>query len=149
MWILIIKLKRLHRWSSTFGLLEALRFEVAWSCRWQRAHVRVPGYRKPFLFRRLSSDISVFETVFVDREFELYVLVAYMDAHPNCGILGVKLVGRDGMPQPSARYFPTPWNLFLSRTGLNRILTNVCVVDDMAWDRALVGCAIVPSEKTK
>ena len=26
--------------------------------------------------------------------------VAYMDAHPGCGILGVKLVGRDGALQP-------------------------------------------------
>ncbi|MGE5492684.1 MAG: glycosyltransferase family 2 protein, partial [Actinomycetota bacterium] len=37
--------------------------------------------------------------------------VAYMDAHPRCGILGVRLVGRDGELQPCARYFPTPWNL--------------------------------------
>lgn len=32
--------------------------------------------------------------------------VAYIDAHPHCGILGVTLVGRDEMLQPSARYFP-------------------------------------------
>lgn len=71
--------------------------------------------------------------------------VAYMDAHPRCGILGVKLVGRDGALQPSARYFPTPWNLFLSRTGLNRIFTNVHMVDDMAWDHASVRqCDWVP-----
>jgi len=64
--------------------------------------------------------------------------VAYMDAHPRCGILGVKLVDGDGVLQPSARYFPTPWNLFLARTGLNRILRNVGMVDDMAWDHASV-----------
>ena len=29
--------------------------------------------------------------------------VAYMDAHPDCGILGVRLVGRDGALQPSCR----------------------------------------------
>lgn len=62
--------------------------------------------------------------------------VAYMDAHSGCGILGVKLIGRDGELQPSARYFPTPWNLFLARTGLNRIFTQVRMVDDMAWDHA-------------
>src|SRR6187401_3253695 len=42
--------------------------------------------------------------------------VAYMDTHPRCGILGVKLLSRDGSLQPCARYFPTPWNLFLART---------------------------------
>lgn len=71
--------------------------------------------------------------------------VAFMDAHPRCGILGVKLVGRDGALQPSARYFPTPWNLFLSRTRLGWIFTNVRMVDDMAWDHASVRqCDWVP-----
>lgn len=71
--------------------------------------------------------------------------VAYMDAHPRCGILGVKLVGRDGQLQPSARYFPTPWNLFLQRTGLNRFFKGVRMVDDMAWDHASVRqCDWVP-----
>jgi N-acetylglucosaminyl-diphospho-decaprenol L-rhamnosyltransferase len=44
--------------------------------------------------------------------------VAYMDAHPKCGILGVRLTGSDGDLQPSRRSFPTPWNTFLRRTGL-------------------------------
>lgn len=69
----------------------------------------------------------------------------YMDTHPQCGILGVRLVGRDGALQPSARYFPTPWNLFLARTGLNRLFTGVRLVDDMAWDHASVRqCDWVP-----
>lgn len=71
--------------------------------------------------------------------------VAYMDAHPRCGILGAKLVGRDGMPQPSARYFPTPWNLFLARTGLSRVFKGTRLVDDPSWDRASVRqCDWVP-----
>ncbi len=64
--------------------------------------------------------------------------VAYMDAHPRCGILGVKLVDGDRVLQPSARYFPTPWNLFLWRTGLNRFFTGVRMVDDMDWDHVSV-----------
>jgi N-acetylglucosaminyl-diphospho-decaprenol L-rhamnosyltransferase len=60
--------------------------------------------------------------------------VAYMDGHSKCGILGVKLVGRNGEPQPSARHFPNPWNLFLWRTGLNRFFGNVQMVDDNRWD---------------
>lgn len=59
--------------------------------------------------------------------------VAYMDAHPKCGILGVRLVGRDGVLQPSCRYFPTVWNTFLLRTGLDKFFTSVRMVDDLAW----------------
>lgn len=59
--------------------------------------------------------------------------VAYMDAHPQCGVLGVRLEGRDGVLQPCCRYFPTPWNTFLLRTGLNRLFKSVQMVDNMAW----------------
>jgi len=62
--------------------------------------------------------------------------MAYMDAHPRCGVLGVKLVGRDGTLQPSCRYFPTPWNLFLTRSGFTRFFKRVRLVDDMDWDHA-------------
>lgn len=75
----------------------------------------------------------------------LYKTITYMDAHPRCGILGVRLVGRDGVLQPSARYFPTPWNLFLARTGLHRLFSGARMVDDMAWDHASVRqCDWVP-----
>jgi N-acetylglucosaminyl-diphospho-decaprenol L-rhamnosyltransferase len=71
--------------------------------------------------------------------------VAYMDAHPDCGILGVRLVGRDGELQPSCRYFPTPWNVFLARTGMARFFPKVRMVDDMSWDHASVReCDWVP-----
>jgi GT2 family glycosyltransferase len=48
--------------------------------------------------------------------------LAYMDAHPRCGILGVRLTDADGTLQPSRRSFPTPLNAFLRRTGLQRLL---------------------------
>ncbi len=71
--------------------------------------------------------------------------IQHMDANPQCGILGVKLLGRDGELQPSCRYFPTPWNLFLHRTGLSRIFRHAKMVDDMAWDHASVrDCDWVP-----
>jgi len=57
--------------------------------------------------------------------------ISYMNEHSGCGILGVKLTGRDGELQPSCRYFPTPLNLFLQRTGLNRFFSSVQLVDDM------------------
>jgi len=58
--------------------------------------------------------------------------LGYMREHPECGILGVRLIGRDGVLQPSCRYFPTPWNLFIARTGLSRWLPGR-LVDDMDW----------------
>jgi N-acetylglucosaminyl-diphospho-decaprenol L-rhamnosyltransferase len=64
--------------------------------------------------------------------------VQYMDANPKCGILGVKLLGQEGELQPSCRYFPTPWNIFLRETGLNRIFKWAKMVDDMSWDHASV-----------
>jgi len=73
--------------------------------------------------------------------------LAYMDAHPRCGILGVRLTSPDGALQPSARYFPTPWNRFLTRSGLDRlrIFKLVRLVDDMEWDHAAVRqCDWVP-----
>lgn len=71
--------------------------------------------------------------------------IQFMDDHPQCGILGVKLLGRDGVLQPSCRYFPSPWSLFLSRTGLNRFFKRVIMVDDMSWDHASVReCDWVP-----
>lgn len=69
----------------------------------------------------------------------------FMDTHPRCGVLGVKLVGDDGALQPSCRYFPTPWNVFLSSTGLARFFPRTRLVDDMSWDHASVReCDWVP-----
>jgi N-acetylglucosaminyl-diphospho-decaprenol L-rhamnosyltransferase len=61
--------------------------------------------------------------------------VDFMDAHSRCGVLGVKLVGPDGTMQPSCRNFPTPWNVFLASTGLERLFPGSPVVDDISWDR--------------
>lgn len=59
--------------------------------------------------------------------------IAFMDTNPKCGVLGVRLEGRDGVLQPCCRYFPNPWNSFLHRTGLARFFRHVKMVDDMAW----------------
>jgi N-acetylglucosaminyl-diphospho-decaprenol L-rhamnosyltransferase len=59
--------------------------------------------------------------------------IEYMDGHLRCGVLGVRLVGPDGSLQPSCRYFPTPWNVFLKSTGLEILSPNTRLVDDMSW----------------
>lgn len=71
--------------------------------------------------------------------------VAWMDEHTECGVLGVRLVGRDGALQPSCRYRPTVANIFLHKTGLSRLFPNVRPVDDMAWSHdAVRECDWVP-----
>jgi N-acetylglucosaminyl-diphospho-decaprenol L-rhamnosyltransferase len=71
--------------------------------------------------------------------------MAHMEAAPRCGILGVRLVGRDGVLQPSCRYFPTPWNSFIARAGLDRWFKGVRLIDDMQWNHAAVrDCDWVP-----
>ena len=62
--------------------------------------------------------------------------IAFMDARPQCGVLGVMLVGKDGALQPCCRYFPTPWNVFLASTGLQRFFPRTRLVDDLSWDHA-------------
>ena len=75
----------------------------------------------------------------------LRTTLACMEQHPRCGILGVRLVGRDGALQPSCRYFPTPFNGFILVTGLTRFFPSVRMVDDMQWDHAaLRECDWVP-----
>jgi N-acetylglucosaminyl-diphospho-decaprenol L-rhamnosyltransferase len=71
--------------------------------------------------------------------------VRYLDENPRCGLLGVRLEGRDGELQPSCRYFPTPWSEFLSTTGLARFFPRTRMVDNMDWDHAAVReCDWVP-----
>lgn len=78
-------------------------------------------------------------------EDTLVKTISHMDANPECGILGVRLVGRDGMLQPSCRYFPTPWNLFVERAGLQKLFKSTKLMDDMQWDHATVRlCDWVP-----
>jgi len=44
--------------------------------------------------------------------------VAHMDAKPDAGLGGGRLIGRDGSQQPSARMFPTVWNDLIVLSGL-------------------------------
>lgn len=86
----------------------------------------------------LNTDAFVLEDTFTKT-------VAWMDEHPNCGVLGVRLVGRDGALQPSCRYRPTIANIFLHKTGLSRLFPKVRLVDDMAWPHdAVRECDWVP-----
>lgn len=64
----------------------------------------------------------------------LQVALACMRAHPRCGAVGVRLTTEGGELEPSCRYFPTPWNVFLQRTGLFKLFRHTRMVDDFSWD---------------
>jgi GT2 family glycosyltransferase len=69
----------------------------------------------------------------------------YMDEHPRCGILGVRLTDDAGALQPSRRSFPTPLTLFLRRTGLQRWVPVRGARHDIEEDHASEGeCDWVP-----
>ena len=103
-----------------------------------RANNQVLGFAKGEYVLLLNTD------AFVQTE-TLQKSVQYMQTHPRCGVLGVKLLGRDGELQPSCRYFPTPFNLFASRVGLQRLLPKVKLVDDIDWDSSQTqNCDWVP-----
>lgn len=74
----------------------------------------------------LNTDALVSEDAFTKT-------IAWMDEHPDCGVLGVRLEGPDGVLQPSCRYRPTVANIFLKKTGLSGWFPSVRAVDDMAW----------------
>ena len=57
------KIERIQRWKPVVGLAEAIRFEIAWTCRQSRVKVHVPGYAEPLELRYGTSDLSVFESV--------------------------------------------------------------------------------------
>lgn len=71
--------------------------------------------------------------------------LAWMDNHPDCGVLGVRLTDETGFLQASCRFSPTIFNVFLSRTGLSRWFPWVDLIDDMNWDHSSVReCDWVP-----
>ena len=69
----------------------------------------------------------------------------YLECHHDVGLVGVQLAGEDGVLQPSARYFPTPMNLFIQRAGLQRLFRGVRLIDSTDWKvGAATDCDWVP-----
>ncbi len=64
-------------------------------------------------------------------EKTLQTIIDFMDKRPDCGVVGCRQVGRDGTLRPSARYFPTPWRIFLTKTGLAEKLPFWRNINDM------------------
>ncbi len=47
-------------------------------------------------------------------------LVRVLEAHPEVGVVGPRLLNPDGSTQPSRRRFPSPWTAFVESTPLQR-----------------------------
>jgi N-acetylglucosaminyl-diphospho-decaprenol L-rhamnosyltransferase len=84
------------------------------------------------------------------RENTLQETTDYMRQHPHTGVVGARLVGLDGVLQPSARYFPTPLKIFLNNIGLLGKVPFVGPLDDLTWDHKsvrdcdwVVGCYLL------
>lgn len=60
--------------------------------------------------------------------------VAFMDENSQYGVLGCRLVGRDGTPQPSARNFPKPFRSFVTNLSLDRRIPALRGIDDLHQD---------------
>jgi GT2 family glycosyltransferase len=60
--------------------------------------------------------------------------IDYLKLNKECGILGVKLTNSENELQPSCRYFPTSWNIFLISTGLAKCFKSSQLVDNFEWD---------------
>jgi hypothetical protein len=88
-------------------------------------NLALPFIDSPFILL-LNTDAFVAED-------SLERAMGYIENDERCGILGVRLVGRDGEIQPSCRYFPTPFNVFLGRTGLARLFPRVRMIDGLEW----------------
>jgi len=72
----------------------------------------------------LNSDAFVFPDT-LQKTFD------FMEKTPEAGVVGARLIGRDGVLQPSARFFPTPFKLFLRSIGLDGKLPFVGPLDDI------------------
>lgn len=93
------------------------------------ANIQGIGISKGEFILLVNSDVFVAED-------SIEKAVGFMSKNPNCGILGVRIVDKNGQLQPSARYFPTPWRLFLSYSGIGNKFADIPFlrgVDNMKW----------------
>jgi len=77
----------------------------------------------------INSDAFVQKTTIPDT-------IKFIEEHKEYGILGCRIVNLNGALQPSARFFPTPWKLFVSNVGLDNKFPGIKFfksMDDMRW----------------
>jgi GT2 family glycosyltransferase len=70
--------------------------------------------------------------------------LAYMEARPDVGAIGAKLIGSDGQIQRSVRGFPTPWAVACEALGLSRLFpkSRLFAAYRMGWFTYDVECEV-------
>lgn len=83
-------------------------------------------------------------------EHTLEDLIGFMENTPDCGIVGCKAIGGNGTTLTSIRFFPTPWRIFLMKTGLSEKYSifpeiNATRVDDSKIQECdwVTGCCLL------
>jgi len=79
----------------------------------------------------------------------------FIGQNSECGVVGCRLIDREGNMQPSARYFPTPWKFFIAKLGLvNNKIFFLKGIDNMEKDHSrifecdwVVGCYLLVRKK--
>lgn len=90
------KFKRILRWRRRIGLMNALAFEWQKTLRRSMITIYHPGLQRHIHLRGGSSDLSVFEHVFIDNEFDLPLDAPKLiiDGGANCGFAALYLACR-------------------------------------------------------
>jgi GT2 family glycosyltransferase len=61
-------------------------------------------------------------------------LIEFLDHNPEVGVVGSRLLNRDGTDQWSGRRFPSPWNAILGRRSiLSRVVPNARILSDYLY----------------
>jgi N-acetylglucosaminyl-diphospho-decaprenol L-rhamnosyltransferase len=96
-----------------------------------RANNLAYKYVKGEYILMLNSDAFVFPE-------SIRLTMDFIKGIPDAGVVGARLIGRDGVLQPSARYFPTPFRTFLVNLGLDGKIPFFKPIDDLTWDHKTV-----------
>ena len=82
------KIRRIFRWSKRIGLLNALNFELQQTLRRPIISFNHGGIDRRICIRSSSSDVSIFEHVFIEDEFDINLgnPKLIIDGGANCGL---------------------------------------------------------------
>jgi hypothetical protein len=79
-------------------------------------NIGIQASRGKYVFL-INSDVKVLDGC-------MDAVADYLDAHPDVGMIGPKILNRDGTHQSSCRQFPTLWNNFCMLSGLSRVFND-------------------------
>lgn len=126
------KFARVRGWAQRIGLFNALSFELQQTIRRPVITFRHAGIERRVHLRQGSSDISVFEHVFIEDEFDIVLEnpALIVDAGANCGLASLYFATR----YPTAKVIaiePDSANCEIARRNVEGL--NVEVIESALW----------------